>query len=87
MDAGLELEARMRSCIEMTLRRFLYLSISFSNVASRALDATYRAELVFVRWKAAAATGLSFFRIWVAIAYYFFFFEETNLYTYFFYLL
>jgi len=30
----------------MTLTKFLYLSISFSNVASLALDATYCADVV-----------------------------------------
>lgn len=35
--------------MEMTLRRFLYLSMNFSNVGSLNLDATYWAEVVFDR--------------------------------------
>lgn len=47
-EAGVAV-ARMRSWMEMTLRRFLYLSMSFSKVGSRALEATYSAEVVLRR--------------------------------------
>lgn len=41
----------------MTFTRFLYLSISFSNVASLNLDATYWADVVFDRVAVYAANG------------------------------
>lgn len=49
--------ARIRSWMEMTLRRFLYLSMSFSKVGSRALEATYSAEVVLQRMIVAEVMG------------------------------
>lgn len=66
----MEVEARMRSWMAIALRRILYFSMSFSKVGSRALEATYWAEVVVVRRRRADATrGLaaSVLKIWAAI--------------------
>lgn len=66
--AALVVVPRMRSCIAITLKRFLYLSMSFSKVGSRFLEATYSAEVVFRRRKTVVG-GLwfSFWRRWVSM--------------------
>lgn len=74
-DRGLERLARIRSWMAMTLKRFLYFSMSFSKVMSLALDATYSAEVVLQRrWTVTAAEEqevggleLSFLRMRIAI--------------------
>lgn len=68
-EGGVEFEARMRSCMDMTFSRFLYFSINFSNVGSRNLESTYWAEVVLVRRRTAVApAGRIFLKMWAAIA-------------------
>ena len=71
--AVLVLVARMRSWMAMTLRRFLYLSMSFSKVGSRAREETYSEEVVLDRRTVPVigcllkVLNVSFFTMWVAI--------------------
>lgn len=59
--------------MEMTLRRFLYLSMSFSNVGSLDLEATYWDEVVLdrtmvdIEGRLEVGLNLNFLKMWVAI--------------------
>lgn len=58
-EGSVELRAaRIRSWMEMTLRKFLYFSMSFSKVGSRALEATYSADVVLERIMVVAVGGV-----------------------------